>query len=242
MRAVLLLLTVLVTPPGMATPITFTFVGEVFGSPTGIFAGESLVSGMYTFDSALVARSAVPTTEINVFTAAGPFGPNEFIYNWFISVTIGSVTRTSADNALLTGQSQNHVLEFNDSPIRDAFAYDLLRTTDDDGRRIRILLQDEAVDDSDGIPELIGSGSGGLTGSPIVRALDASLADCSPNPPNLQCLSFVRTFVQIDGTNVRTGRADFIVTSIARVTPEPTTTALLALGLLGTGRFNRRRL
>ena len=130
-RRWVLVVAVMASAQAAASPITFTFVGDIFGTPTGIFAGESLVSGFYTFDSELIARSAVsdPPTEINVFETFGPV--NDFIDNWFISVTIGSVTTTSAGNAHGTHQfpRSNHVLEFNDSPIRDAFAYDLRSQT-----------------------------------------------------------------------------------------------------------------
>ena len=215
--AVLGVLIAAATKGADAFPITIAFTGTVT-SASGIWVGEgSAVEGFFSYDSAL-ADSLPGDPERDAFLASNPANtalPFEF------SISVGSVTRTTADN--WNQASLHHQLILGDGPGRDEFIFQAVRivATDDFAE---IQLWDDPPPSP---PSAIRPGSGGLTDAPLLVPPDPGAFDAQDS----RYEAFDNT------TETALGAVDFNVDSFTLV-PEPATLVLLAVGLAG---FSARR-
>jgi hypothetical protein len=182
-----------------ADPITFNFTGTVT-SATGIWVGQgSAVTGFYTFDTTLV-DNAPGSGVVDQFFANSPANQG---LPFEISVTVGLVTRTTANNQNLPSNN-HHVLAWSDSGS-DSFSIQAFSfvTTDD---RVLIFLRDLSPSPPDGVTP----GTGNLTDTPITTAPNVGLFDEVDQ-------NFYDAF---DSSGVNEGRVNFTLSSIT-VSAEP---------------------
>jgi hypothetical protein len=218
----LLLVGILASQSANATPITFNFTGTATNT-TGIFAGQgTAVTGFYTFDTALVDTFPGDATN-DWFQNHTPVGNQGLTFE--ISLTLGSVTRTTANN-LNPATFGHHRVIWRDGASMDQFEIRAIHVTssDDDAA---LNLEDFTPSPPDGVA----AGSGNLTDTPILTAPNIALFDTVIGN------SFYRSW---NSSGVNDGTVIFTLTSITPI-PEPSTALLLATGLAALA-VGRRRL
>ena len=215
-----------------AEVLTFNYTGIATGT-SGVF-GESdanvgaIVTGFYTFDTAKIVVSPYETAYSTSTATSTDFE---------ISVTLGGVTRTTANNSNRTLGSNHHTITWTDGDYwqgyDDKFQYKSSPnySNGDDYGLVYIHDQGTSADLADGIAV----GSGNLSSALIEAAPDVSLFN------NTSGLSRYEAW----GDTWIDGSVDFTVTSITpAAVPEPSTLATLvgmaAVALLVSHRRRKR--
>lgn len=203
-----------------AAPITYNFTGTVT-SANGIWAGQGTdVAGFYILDDTLLATSS-SSNEHALYKPEAPF--KNAGLTWEISVTVGSVTRTTATNAN-PDHLKHHALDIYDAADRDSWVYSTfyINTADD-------LATLRAYDENPTPPDGVAPGTGNLTSTPKLSPGDLSLYDAVTGTYNAHATG-----------GVNEGTVRFTLTSIAPV-PIPAAVWLFSSGLLGLMGIARRK-
>ncbi len=210
-----------------AIPVTYSYTGTVGSTATGIFAGQgSQLTGTFTFDSALVDGNSNWTQDI--YSASDP--NNVAAGRAFeLTVTLGTVTRTTANNRNAPG-TDHHFLNIVDSSASgDKFQFrsSLIAPTDDFAELW--LLDLVPTNSADGIA--VRSSTLGSNMAATIALLDNINVGLFSNTYNSSVWEAVSK-----GTGAFEGSLSFGLTSINRVptsqVPEPSSILLLCLGLI----------
>lgn len=202
-----------------AAPLTYQYTG-VATLTSGIFSGQgTAVTGRFTFDSGLLDRFPLSNT-VDHFT---PWDPASNSEAFELTISLGSIFRTSADNQNSATPGHHHLL-ITDRPSDDQIEF-VARTValTDDFAAVRLT---DVV--PTGSPDGVAAGSGNLT-STLVGAMNIL------NTLNIG--SFSNTVPSVWAANDNTsgaliGVAEFTVTSITAV-PTPSAFLLMGTGLSG---------
>ncbi len=202
-----------------ATPITYNFTGTV-DTAIGTFAGQgSVVTGFYTVDDSLSVDFFPGNSGIDDFRSDDNPG-----LAWEISVTVGSVTLTSADNSNPLGTYHHHI-GATDSALEDEWRLGSIRQDGADDA-FALIVRDHSPSPPDGVAV----GSGNLDTAPILSPGDLSLYD------DVAGLSSV---VDYTTGGVQLGFLTFSLTSVT-VVPEPSTALLVGAGFGVLAALRRR--
>jgi hypothetical protein len=228
-RLTILLLVAAVLSGGAATlaaaePVTYGFTGTAI-STYGTFAGQgTAVTGFYTLDpDNLVVDRFPDSAEIDWWQS---YHNRSAV--WEISVTVGTFTLTSVNNAPTTSR----YLYTSDRDSGDEWI--LEASVDLDGDNYFHL---EARDFTPVPPDGIADGSNNLNGVPILTPGDLSAYSATPRG---EVIDFDQILWDEWGDPNTLGHLVFTLDSVIPV-PEPSTGLLVVAGLLGLARWRRAR-
>ena len=220
---------VLCTQQVHAVPLKFDFTGVVDTSvvtPTGIWVGQgTTVTGSFTYDSDLSDDIKAGNSTWDLFGAKTPNQNLQFD----ISVNLGSISRSTSNNQNFLGQNHHSV------QWMDMNSFDIFRmvgqkfAASDDHARI------EFRDNAPPTPDGVAVGTGNLTDTPITDLINLSLFDSQSNE-----------YDSYNDAGESEGIFRWKITSLSAEStsediPEPTTVALLCVGLAGLGFRNRKK-
>ena len=219
-----------------AVPITYSYTGTVGSAATGIFSGQgSQVTGTFTFDSALIDNN--PNGTQDIYSANDP--NNLAVAHVFeLTVTLGGVTRTTANNQNTPGTDHLSLNLIDSSSAGDLFDFraSLISNTDDFAElSIRDLLPSGSADG-------IAAGSNNLTSTigGTIALLDNINVGLFSNAYNSSLWEAVDK-----RTGASEGSLYFTLTSISRApvssVPEPSALLLLSCGLVGLAVWRRKQ-
>jgi PEP-CTERM motif len=205
----------LVEAQATAAPVTHAFSGTATEA-IGSFAGQgTAVTGFYTLDPDNLTFDDNPDPVQDLWRA-----DQNQAATWEISVTLGAVTVTSADNANTAG-TRHHHLQITDVPQADQWTLEATPHLPGD-LRFRLFAHDERPI---GAPDGIAAGSNDLNVAPILT------------PGDLSAYTYTRADVHDgDASNALVFTLDSVV-----LVPEPTTALLFASGLAALALARRRR-
>ena len=234
-RLIAAILGVFSTASVSAALVTFEYTGVVTASG-GIFLPEapigSRLDGTFAFDDGLTDSDLSP--DVDEFRSETPAANQALASSFAATINAGTLSLSeSVDGDPAFFHARVAIV---DVSARDAFRYEIERqVTSDD--RFTIFL-----DDNDGTPDAIATGSGNLTNDIADLILHLETIDISAFQGNFA------SWATSDPSGVVAGFVDFRINSITRQAqdptpqvPSPAPLGLVALGMFGLGFASLRR-